>query len=231
MIDLDRVFDRSGTVRPPPPAMLAREWAALLFDHPPPPDPAAFPPGGGHSVLVIPAFLTGDVITAPLRRFLDRCGYRARGWGLGVNWGPTPEAVAGLRRRLSDLRAVAGGPVSLIGFSMGGLMARYLAAERPADVRMVITLGSPFRLPTASSIEPLVRLFAPRFSAEIDPARLADPLPVPAVAIYTMDDGIVAWESCADPGGGVAVPGAHVTLCRNPHALAAVARALGGAAE
>lgn len=219
-------FDRSGRVRRPPYRRLLGELRALLFDHAAPADPRVLPRGDGHAVLVIPAFLTGDSFTAGLRRFLTACGYRAEGWGLGVNLGPTDATLAGLRRRLSELSA-ARGPVSIIGVSLGGLLARDLAHACPADVRQVITLVSPCRLPTACTIEPLFHLALPFYSKTIDAARLAQPLRVPSMAIYTRDDGIVAWESCALGGDlAVEVAGAHTTICRNPQARAAVARRL-----
>lgn len=180
-------------------------------------------------MLVIPAFLTTDLTTKPLRRFLDRCGYRVFGWRLGVNWGPTAARRLALRARLEALAEREGGPISLVGVSLGGLLARDLAYDRPQAVRQVITLASPVRLPTASTLEPLFKLMAPFYDTDLDVARLRRPLPVPAMALYTREDGIVAWQSCVgdEPGDGAAdVGGAHVTICRNPAALALVARRL-----
>ena len=151
------------------------------------------------------------------------------GWGLGVNWGPTPRLLRGLRRRTQELVAVEGGPISVIGVSLGGLLVRDLAHDCPDDIRHVVTLVSPFRLPTASTIEPLVRLCTPFYSRDIDVARLARPLPVPSTAVFSRQDGIVAWESCtSDEAHGVAVEvsGPHMTICRNPDALLAVAKRL-----
>ena len=229
-------FDRSGRIARPPYRLLWRELGSFLFDHPAAPDAAVMPRGDGHPVLVIPAFLSGDFATAPLRRFLRDCGFRAEGWGLGVNWGPTPAILDGLQRRLSDLRRKGqgsdGGTVSLIGVSLGGLLARDLARKRAADVRQVITLVSPWHLPTASTIEPAVHVASRFYSHDIDPAGISAPLPVPATSIYTRDDGIVAWQSCfaERPGESVIeVAGPHTTICRNRAALLAVANCLAAA--
>lgn len=226
----DGYFDRSGRVTRPPYRRLWREVASFCFEYPKAPDASEFRSGNGHVVLVIPGFLTPDATTAPLRRFLTRCGYRAFGWGLKVNFGPTPRLLAGLERRFEECRALAGGPISVIGISLGGLFARNLAFEHPGDIRQVITLVSPYRLPTATTIEPLVQICAPFFSREIDLARLATPLPVPSTAVYTREDGLVAWETCRgeEPQGvSVEVPGKHVTICRNPAMLRTVGRRLG----
>jgi pimeloyl-ACP methyl ester carboxylesterase len=230
-VDHAAVFDRSGRSAAPPLRFLTAELRALAAWRPVPPDPAGLPHGGGCPVLVVPAFLTGDGFTAPLRRFLDRCGFRSFGWGLGVNWGPTPVLLEGLRARLLALHgapevAAAGGGVALVGLSLGGLLARDLAHAEPAAVRHVATLGSPVRLPTASPLAPLFRPLLPLYARGLDLGRLAGPPPVPATAIWTRQDGIVAWQSClpTEEGSAVEVAGAHVTLARNPEALAVLVR-------
>lgn len=228
----DRVFDRSGHVRRPPRSALVGEVRAFLFDYPASPDPAHLPHGDGQVVMVIPAFLTGDWKTAAFRRFLQGCGFRAPGWGLGTNWGPTPHILSGLRRRLAILRDLQGGPICLVGISLGGLLARDLAHSHPGDVRQLVTLASPYRLPTAATIEPLFHVLGRFYSHDIDLVRLGRPLPVPELNIFTRDDGVVAWQTCRRedaPGEhSVAheVSGAHVTICRNPQAMAAVVRRL-----
>lgn len=225
------IFDRTGAVRRPPYSALLRELWSLAAYRPALPDSAALPPGRGHIVLVIPAFLMGDAVTAPLREFLTRCGYRAVGWSLGVNWGPTERVLRDLRARLAELSALEGGPVSVVGVSLGGVLARNLAHDCPGEVRQVVTLASPFRLPTASTIEPLYRLCALFHTGAIDSARLAAPLPVPSTAIFTRDDGVVAWQSCVGSDGendAAEVVGAHMTICRNPEALSVLAKRLAG---
>ncbi len=125
---------------------------------------------------MIPAFLTADAISGPLRDFLARCGYRVFGWELGTNWGPTPYILEALRRRLDACCDLAGGQVSVIGFSLGGLLARDLAHDRPRDIDHVVTVVSPFRLPTATPMEPVLRVCAPFYSDDFETERLADPL-------------------------------------------------------
>ena len=224
----DDLFDRTGAVPRPPYAKLPAEFWALIADRATPPDPAGLPPGDGHPVLVVPAFLTTDFLTKPLRRFLAACGYRAEGWGLGVNWGPTERIARGLRARLDELHAQSG-PVSVVGISLGGVLARDLAYDRPREIRQVITLASPFHLPTASTIEGLYRLCASFHSRQIDPRRLARPLPVPSTAIYAKDDGIVAPQSCFSGDGDcfvAPVAGPHMSIGRNPLALRVLATRL-----
>ena len=229
MSGLSEAFDRTGAVRRPPyRRLLSEAWAGLTY-HPSLPDHTDLPRGRNRVVLVIPAFLTTDAITRQLRVFLQRCGYRPFGWELGVNWGPTPRLMAALRKRLAGLRGLANDRVSLVGVSLGGVMARDLAYDHPNDVRDVITLASPFNLPTASTIEPLIRLVACFYDPAIDIDRLASPLPMRSTAIFTRDDGLVAWESCRSDDADCATvefAGPHLTVCRNPDVLRAVAARL-----
>ena len=226
---LGEFFDRTGTVRRPPIWRLGSEIASLLFYHPRSPKPTEKPAGASHSVLVIPAFLTSDSATRSLRAFLERCGYRPFGWGQGLNIGPTRQNMEKLRERLLQLRVQQGGPISVVGVSLGGLLARSLAHDFPEHVLRVVTLASPLRLPTASNIEFLLRLCARWRPPALDTLHLASPLAVPSTAIYTCDDGIVAWETCRSDEPNctlVQVRGPHLTICRRPEVRRELAHAL-----
>ena len=107
---------------------------------------AAAPRGDGHGVLVLPGLLASDSSTVPLRGFLRWLGYDVRGWDLGRNHGPTEAVLAGLPRAVLDHAERTGRPVSLIGWSLGGVYAREMARRHPRTVRQVITLGSPYAL-------------------------------------------------------------------------------------
>src|SRR5262245_62747451 len=84
------------------------------------------PRGDGHGVLVLPGLLASDVSTAVLRRFVRRLGYDVHGWQLGRNRGPTNEVLDQLPRQLSVLAERTSMPVSLIGWSLGGIYGREL---------------------------------------------------------------------------------------------------------
>jgi pimeloyl-ACP methyl ester carboxylesterase len=120
------------------------------------------PRGDGHPVLVLPGLLASDLSTRTLRRFLRGRGYAAHGWKLGRNLGPTPELAAGLVERLARLRARYDRPVSIVGWSLGGIYARELARRFAADVRQVITLASPFRDVEATNVPAFLRGFVER---------------------------------------------------------------------
>jgi pimeloyl-ACP methyl ester carboxylesterase len=165
---------------------------------------AAAPRGDGHGVLVLPGLLASDMSTGLLRRYLRWLGYDCRGWQLGRNVGPTSAVLTELPRGLADLAASTGGPVSVIGWSLGGIYARELGRGQPGLVRQVITLGSPFALtdPRQSRADAVYRRGSYRHaSASRIPTReqVARPIGVPSTAVYSRQDGIVSWQTCIEP--------------------------------
>ena len=165
---------------------------------------AAAPRGDGHGVLVLPGLLATDTSTVPLRRFLSWLGYDVRGWDLGRNRGPTQEVLSGLPRALLAHARRTGGPVSLVGWSLGGIFARELARQHPGRVRQVITLGSPFALtdPRQSYAHgPYQRLSHLHADGERIPSgeQRARPIDVPSTSVYSRRDGIVTWKACVEP--------------------------------
>ena len=162
------------------------------------------PRGDGHGVLVLPGLLANDTSTVALRRFLSWLGYNVRGWDMGRNHGPTEAVLAGLPRALLDHAGRTGAPVSLVGWSLGGVYARELARQHPSQVRQVITLGSPFALrhPRQSHAHgPYQRLSYLHADGARLPSReqTARPIGVPSTSVYSRWDGIVSWQACVEP--------------------------------
>ena len=128
--------------------------------------------------------------------------------------------------------------MDVVGWSFGGLLARWLAHERPTEVRSVVTLGSPWRpegerTRTTPLFERSRRTHGLSERAEKVIDELRGPLPVPTTAIWSRSDGIVGWRGCqveetedGPTARNVAVPSSHLGLASNPFALAAVTRAL-----
>jgi pimeloyl-ACP methyl ester carboxylesterase len=166
---------------------------------------ATAPRGDGHAVIVLPGFMGGDFSTSTLRRYLRRLGYDARGWTLGRNLGPTERVLDELPRLVTARAAATGGPVSLIGWSLGGVYARELARMEPAAVRQVITLGSPFALTDPRRQSRADGPYRRRAHLHAGPDRVptaeqvSQPIPVPSTAVYSRRDGIVAWQACIEP--------------------------------
>jgi pimeloyl-ACP methyl ester carboxylesterase len=187
------------------------------------------PPGDGHPVMIFPGLGAGDLTTVPLRKYLRGLGYVTQAWGQGFNFGPRPGV---LERAAGDLRALSekhGQPVSLIGWSLGGIYARELAKLDPKLARCVVTLGTPFTgHPKATNAWRIYELLSR--SKVGDPALMAEirkPPPVPTTSIYSRTDGIVSWRcSLNEPAPlaeNIEVPASHVGMGMNPFVLYAVA--------
>jgi pimeloyl-ACP methyl ester carboxylesterase len=176
------------------------------------------PRGEPHPVLVLPGLMASDVSTRALRVWVSRLGHPVVGWALGRNRGATREVVDELPRLLDRLAGEHGAPVSIVGWSLGGIYARRLALRAPAQVRQVISLGSPLSLPDR-------RISRARRSR----ARrsLATPLPVPSTAVYSRSDGVVDWRACRQRKGpiseNVAVRSSHLGMGHDPAVLWVVA--------
>jgi pimeloyl-ACP methyl ester carboxylesterase len=191
------------------------------------------PSGDGHPVLVLPPFGSDDRATIVLRSFLASRGHRVHGWGLGRNLMAAPRLMAGAPRRLAELHDRYGQPVSLVGWSAGGLWARLLARQSPESVRQVVTLGTPFRMRPGqrTNAEFLYDLV---WDEELPPRHLAwpgedtsTPIAVPVTAIYSRSDEIATWTLCVqDPGEqreNIEVHGSHSGLGHNTAAFLALA--------
>ena len=152
--------------------------------------------GRGRPVMVIPGFLASDFSTLILRRTLEEAGYRVHGWGLGMNLGARTDLLDRLEYRLN--RAGRHGPVSLVGWSLGGLYARELAKRRPDQVARVITLGSPFSGDVRANNAWWLYEMLNDHKVDAPPieVRIAEKPPVPTIAFWSRADGIVA-PACA----------------------------------
>jgi pimeloyl-ACP methyl ester carboxylesterase len=220
------------TIAPPSKLLLALEarvaaWPVALLASAP--FLMSAPRGQRQPVLVLPGLGATDNSTAALRFYLNRLGYEPHGWGLGRNARPAGADIPAVVRQIRRLSAASQTPVTLIGWSRGGLIAREAARLAHADVRMVITLGSPVAGVSATNVAGAWRRLtggAPSQSpAELK--ALAAPLPVPVTSIFSRGDGVVAWRACLVAEGpeseNVEVRGSHLGLGFNPAALWVVA--------
>lgn len=193
-------------------------------------------PTGRGPVMVLPGFMAGDVSTALLRGFISSLGYQAAGWELGTNRGRMLDLLPQVTERVTRLANANGGPVQLLGWSRGGVLAREVARERPDLVARVITLGSPVRGGTrATSIGSMIQRetgMSPAQMLLLMQQREARSIETPIVAIYSKTDGVVAWQACLDElSPNVShheVTASHVGMGCNPQVFRLVATALAG---
>jgi triacylglycerol lipase len=206
------------------------------------------PHGDGSGVMIIPGFLGTDLYLTELHTWLGRIGYRPYFSGIGIN-ADCPNLL--IQRHLNETMARAleetGRKIHLIGHSLGGVIARSVAGQRPKDVASVITLASPFRgavtnrtvLHAAEAVRlrilqehgpgVLPQCYTGRCTCNfIDSLRREVPDSMVQTAIYTRHDGIVDWRYCMtrNPEVDFEVLGTHVGMAFNSLAYRIMAERL-----
>jgi triacylglycerol lipase len=206
------------------------------------------PHGDGSAVVLVPGFLGTDAYLKQLHSWLGRVGYRPYFSGIGLN-AECPNLL--IQRRLNENidRALfdTGEKIHLIGHSLGGIIARAAASQRPGDVASVITLASPFRGAVIHRtilrvVETVRKQILQEHGQTVLPncytghctcdflasLRRRMPNAVLETAIYTRTDGIADWRYCTtgDPENDFEVPGTHIGLAFNASVYAIIARRL-----
>jgi pimeloyl-ACP methyl ester carboxylesterase len=206
------------------------------------------PHGDGSAVVLIPAFLCPDTYLAPLRHWLARIGYVPFFSGIGFNTEcPNLLIRQQLNKTIEKALAASGRKIHLIGHSLGGVIARAIAAQRPADIASVTTLGAPFRGTVAHhGILRAARMVRGRILAKHGTGVLSDcytahctcdflkslncalPTSVLETAVYTEGDGVVDWHYCVTnrPDADFSVSGTHIGLVFNPSVYTIIAARL-----
>jgi pimeloyl-ACP methyl ester carboxylesterase len=161
--------------------------------------PAANP----KTVMLLPGFGAHPIRMRWMARKLERAGHTTKKWGLGYNLGATEKSFAKVERRLVDIYRRSGEPIHLVGWSLGGVMARELAKAHPDKVAKVVTMGSPFSgSPRANNGWRAYQAIAGHRvdEPEID-AVVHEKPPVETVAMWSPRDGVVRPRAaCGKPG-------------------------------
>jgi pimeloyl-ACP methyl ester carboxylesterase len=190
------------------------------------------PVGDGHPVIIFPGLSASDSSTMPLRHYLGTLNYSVSGWNQGFNFGARAGVLDTVSRQVVDTFEATLKPVSLIGWSLGGVYAREIAKMLPHMVRSVITLGTPFSgSPKSTNAWRIYELTSGRkIEGESHKYDLPGAPPVPTTSIFSRSDGIVAWKasiqkaSKANPHTeNIEVLASHVGIGLNPSAWWAVA--------
>ncbi len=191
----------------------------------------------GEPVLLLPGLGGGERSMFVIRAYLTALGYSVHDWGRGRNDGRVqeklPQVIAALLKHYEE----SGSEVALVGWSLGGYLAREAARDHPYAVSRVVTMGSPL-------------VGGPKYTATADffrrqgvshdalEARVADrykvPLQVPVTSLYSKKDGVVAWQASIDHWSPLAenveVDTTHFGFGFSREALSLVAERLAGVA-
>lgn len=220
---------------PPDRAGITGEWRSALqvgrlAAHTP--RLVAAPRGRGLPVLLVPGWRAPEASMAPLRAYLRWLGHDARHWGFGVNEGDPERDSRRLAARLQRLTGPTGPPVAIVGWSLGGTVARETARLVPDAVQQVITYGTPavggprhtIGAGAYGSAETM------RISHLVDRMDAEDPIRVPVTAVFTRRDAVVSWTACIDRRSPdvrhVEVGSTHFSMGIDPDVWLTVARRL-----
>ncbi|WP_051275808.1 alpha/beta fold hydrolase [Marmoricola sp. URHB0036] len=198
-------------------------------------------------VLLVPGFMAGDATLKAMALFLRHQGFRTYRSQIHVNAGCTREAADRLERRIETIAIRRNCKVTIVGHSLGGMLARGLASRRPDLIEGIVSMGSPVLAPGAVhkvlawDAEMLARLTRAGFRGMMSSdcfggecARLSfeeSKLPIDPdlafTAIYSKRDGIVDWRACLDPAAEhVEVRTSHVGMAVDPVVMDHVLTAL-----
>ena len=196
---------------------------------------STLPKGDGHTVMTLPGFMATNNSTMPMRSLLRTLGYDAHGWDSGRNVRVNEELVSKLEAQIDRLYEESGRKISLIGWSLGGVLAREIAKLRPEKIRLVMSLGSPITDDRAHTNA--ARLF--EFFNGNEPEELREGQfrgldmapPVPTTSVLTKTDGIVHWRGSVQdpakthghPSETIRVYASHCGLGVNPSVMIAIA--------
>ena len=183
-------------------------------------------------IVFLPGLGASDRSSLPMRAYLSSIGHDVSGWGLGRH-GRDPRSTT--ERFIPHLESIvaADGTAALVGWSLGGVVARETARMRPDLVSQVVTYGTPLAGPRFTSAS---GLYSPSEleAIEHDIASANDtPIAVPVTALFSKRDGVVHWATCIDrvtPGvQNVEVRSSHLGMGLDPDVWMAVAAAIDGA--
>lgn len=151
-------------------------------------------------IMVVPGMWTSDTFTNPLRTSLAMTGATVKGWDLGTNTGDIKEIIPLLVERVTNM-STESEPVTMIGWSLGGILSREVARIVPQHVKAVCCMGSPI---VGGPKYTIYAGYYNRLGFDLDVvAKKAEqrervPMSVPCHAIYSKNDGVVHWEASID---------------------------------
>jgi len=213
------------------------------------------PRGHGEPVVVVPGFLGDDRYLTELYLWLRRVGYRPYFSGIGRNVDCPEILTQRLLMTVHQAHQETGKDVTIVGHSLGGMLARGAAHRAPSLVKHVITMASPFRgvqaHPMVLSVANFVRsnivgerkrrrevtskCFTPQCSCEFVTTMRDEERPhgFERDAIYSKCDGVVDWRVCVEDEENLnhEVTATHIGMAFNPDVYRKLGNLLAGIAE
>lgn len=210
------------------------DWATILLRAP---QLLSAPRGDGRPIMLLPGYGTDEAAIRPLGRYLHFLGYDVYDWGIGRNRGNVDDYVTRVGERVAGIYAeLDGEPLTLIGWSLGGVIARETARLYESVVREVITLGTPIiggpkYTAAAERFAKSAKIDLDEFEHEVH-ARNSAGIRQPVTSIYSKLDGIVGWRASVDiyneQARNIEVYSSHFGIGANGRVWRLIAEILGG---
>jgi hypothetical protein len=194
------------------------------------------PKGNAEAVMLVPGYLADDYSMRPLGAYLKYLGYDVYYTELGRNMGKVNTDMMRLGKRVESVsQALDAKKVTLIGWSLGGVLTREVARLFPDVVQQVLTLGTPIvGGPKFTSVgkryAKLNNIDLEAFELDVH-QRNSIGLTQPVTSIYSKSDGVVGWQASVDiynqQAINIEVNGSHMGLGVNPKVWLTIADVLG----
>jgi pimeloyl-ACP methyl ester carboxylesterase len=209
------------------------------------------PRGNGEPVVLVPGFLGSDRYLTEMHLWLRRIGYRPYFSGIGRNVDCPELLTLRLLMTIEQAYQETGEKVTIVGHSLGGMLARAAAHRAPHLVKQVIAMGSPFREvkahPLVLSAANFVRsnivrerrrqvtrdCFTPECGCGFVSALKEEGVitQFQRNAIYSKLDGVVDWQACLEEEDekNREVTATHIGMAFNPDVYCTLGKLLAGA--
>jgi pimeloyl-ACP methyl ester carboxylesterase len=194
------------------------------------------PKGNGQAVMLVPGYMADDLSMRPLGKYLRYLGYDVYYTELGRNMGKVNTDMLRLGQRVKSIsQQLAGEKITIIGWSLGGVLAREVARLYSEVIKEVLTLGTP--IVGGPKFTSVGKRYAKLNNIDLDEFELdvhqrnSIGLTQPITSIYSKSDGVVGWQASIDiynsQANNIEVTGSHLGLGVNPKVWLIISDILG----
>lgn len=201
-------------------------------------------PKGEHHAVLYPGLATPAASLALLHMALQSKGIVCHEWEQGFNTGITPEVERKAMEHLVRLmRTYPQAKWHLVGWSLGGLLARELAKtlnEPGLRIESTTTMGTPINnMPNNERVLAIYRMFnkeLPEDDVFFEKSLYMSP-PCRSLSIYSRQDAVVPWKACIqsplhtthDVAKNHEVRPGHLAMTNHPSTWTALVQWMGNA--
>lgn len=158
--------------------------------------------GDGRILVLVPGYGADQWSMRPLKKFLTAINYQVFDWGHGRNRGHVKGGTDLLAETVKKISKTHDNAVTVIGWSLGGVLAREVARLHPEFVEEVITMGTPLiggpkYTVAADKYAKSMNINLDEYEAEIH-AINSQGIKQPVTVIYSKSDGVVGWRASVD---------------------------------